>query len=458
MATISGDRTAVYSGAFAEGAVAVSFFAYTGILISKSHYSLTLSQYGALFIPQVVAAVAATLFAARLGGWFRVGRAYLAGLSCSLAGMALLVATGLVPRLPVSYPLLLAATALVGAGFGLSFPFVRGCAVSLRPLSARRQILLVNAMAGAGMAAAPSYALLTRRTVAWWSLPLLLGLLLIAQMVLSRSLRAPPDGTPWPTGSRRLPAGFRLYPVLALAYGICALVCITASVRLSGVAHVRMTVQVLAEVGFWAALVAGSRVVFALIDGMKERGRAASIGVFLIAFIVLILSFAMTWYGLMYLGIYLLAAVGCAALLPIDTRPGDEAIAVFPLAVTIGLMALFPVGLGLSRLGYRIATHDGATPLEVYLGIAVLGALAGLLLLPVVLRWHTLAYFDEPGVRNEQAPRAGQSGGASALTAPGPRKPPDRSRDDSGRSGRGGATGVPHDPRHDQRRGPGRPR
>lgn len=397
MATVAGDRTTIYSVAFIQGAVAVVFAADTAIMVARSHYALTLPQYGVLFIPQVVAVVAAVMFAATINCWFRAVRLYRAGLTCSLAGLALLVATEWAARLPVTYPLLLAATAFVGAGLGLTFPFVRSAAAGLKPVRGRRQVILVNALVAAGMATAPAYALATTGTAIWWSLPVLLGVFVIAAMLLSRSLRTPPDGVPARAAEQRVPARFRVYPVLALLFAICAVILITASQRLTGgFSPVRMNFLTLAEVGFWAGLVQSSRVVFTLIDGMKSRRQVASIGVFLIAVAILVLSLVMTQYDIMHVGIYSLAGIGCAALLPIDTRPGNEHIAALPFAATAGVLALFPVGVGLSALGYAIATRNGVTPIEIYLGVAAVGAAACMMLFPVILNWRTMGYFDQP--------------------------------------------------------------
>lgn len=448
MATIVSDRTTIYSGAIVQGAVVVIFSAYTAVFVARNHYDLTLGQYAALFLPQIAAAVVAALFAANLGSWLRAKRAYLAGLSCSLVGMALLIATEWAERLPVSYSLLLAATAFVGAGMGLTFSFLRCYAVSLNPLHTRRQILLMNALLAAGMTAAPVYALLTRTTIAWWSLPLVLGVLLVAQMSLSGSLRAPPDGAPARRANRPVPRPLRAYPGLALLYGICAVVCLTAPHFLTGTVpsshHLHMLE--LAEVGFWAALVAGGRVVFAIIDGMKSRQHLASMGVFMIGIILLVLSATLTRYDIMHVGIYVLAGVGCAALLPIDTRPGNEHIAAFPLAVTVGLMAVFPVGLGLSRVVYATIERNGMSPLETFLGVAVLGATACILLMPAMLNWRTMGYSDMPLGRNSRLSAVVHSGiaalpgGVATDRTPRPR---DHAEDASRASEPGGATALP---------------
>jgi MFS family permease len=397
------------------------FSAFTAIFVARYHYDLTLPHYGALFIPQVFTAVVATLLAASVARRYRAVWTYRVGLSCSLVGMALLVSTEWAARLAFSYPLLLAASAFVGTGFGLSFPFVRFYAVNLKPLRARRQILQVHGLAAAGAAAAPAFALLTRLTSIWWSLPAVLGILLIAEMLVSRSLSAPLDGSPAQRENLRvLPVRYRVYPALALLYGLCAVACLTAPHYLTGpVPSARhFHFLLLIEVAFWAALLQASRVVFAIIDGMKSRQHVASIGVFTIAIVILVLSNIITRYDVMYVGLYLLAAIGCAALLPIDTRPGHEQLSAFPLAVTAGLLALFPAGLGLSRYGYNIAARTGVSPLELFLSVALVGAVACILLLPTILSWRTMAYFEQPATRRAQPPGAGQSGAAAMPRPP----------------------------------------
>jgi MFS family permease len=457
MATILSDRTVIYSGVIIQGAVAAIFGAYTGIFVARYHYDLTLPQYGTLFVPLVVAAVVAALFSTSLTAWLRAGDAYRVGLSCGLVGMVLLVATEWAERMAFSYPLLLAATVFVGVGFGLSFQCVRCYVVSLKPLRARRQILLVNGLLAAGLVAAPVYALVTRVTSIWWSLPVVLGILLIAQMLVSRSLCAPVDGLRAQRANRRVPVRFRIYPGLALLYGLCAVACLTAPHYLTGPLPSARHLHVLAliEVAFWAALVQGSRVVFGIIEGMKSRQHVASIGVFTIAIVIFVLSITISRYDLMHVGIYLLAAIGCAALLPIDTRPGHEHLSAFPLAVTAGLLALFPAGLGLSRYGYDIAASDGVSSLELFLSVAAVGAAACLLLLPILLNWRTMAYFEQPATSHAQPPSAGHSGAAAMPgppTAPPPRRPTDRTEDDSAGRGPGGATALPPGPQRGDRR------
>ena len=89
MATQAETRV-VYAAGAAQGIVLVTFPAASTIFTSSSEYGLSNTQYGVLFLPQVAAAITASL----LGGWlarrFGTKRVYLAGLASGLVSMLLL--------------------------------------------------------------------------------------------------------------------------------------------------------------------------------------------------------------------------------------------------------------------------------------------------------------------------------------------------------------------------------
>ena len=106
-----------------QGIVLVTFPAASTIFTEKSEYGLSSSQYGAMFLPQVATAITASLLGAGLARRISTKRVYLIGLTCSLISMGLLIAsTGVKTDQSVAYPLLLIATAFLGAGFGLTVP------------------------------------------------------------------------------------------------------------------------------------------------------------------------------------------------------------------------------------------------------------------------------------------------------------------------------------------------
>src|SRR5215469_2824953 len=134
-----------------QGIVLVTFPATSTIFTSSKYYSLSNSQYGSLFLPQVLLAVAGSLLGARLAERITTKRVYLVGLAASLTAMALLLVSALVKAdQAIAYPLLLIATAFVGAGFGLTVPVLNIYAAVFHPAGVDSAVLVLNALLGLG--------------------------------------------------------------------------------------------------------------------------------------------------------------------------------------------------------------------------------------------------------------------------------------------------------------------
>jgi MFS family permease len=149
----------------------------------------------------VITAISAALLGAGLGGRFGTKRVYLAGLVAGLCSMGLLIVSAYVSdRQSLAYPLLLLATAFLGAGFGLTVPALNTLAAAFHREATNRAILVLNALLGLGTVLAPVF-------VAFWGM-VTLGRVLFA--ALERSL--PPRVT------------YHLLPfVLAAAFVVIAL-------------------------------------------------------------------------------------------------------------------------------------------------------------------------------------------------------------------------------------------
>ena len=133
MATATESRV-VYGAGLAQGIVLVTFPAASTVFTASDEYDLSNTQYGTLFLPQVITAIAAALLGAGLAGRFGTKRVYLAGLVAGLVSMALLLVSATVSDdQSVAYPLLLVATAFLGVGFGLTVPALNTFAAAFHP-------------------------------------------------------------------------------------------------------------------------------------------------------------------------------------------------------------------------------------------------------------------------------------------------------------------------------------
>src|SRR5512135_3294176 len=113
--------TAVYTAGVVQGLALVTFPAASAVFTSQQYYGLSSTAYGAMFLPQAIAAIAASLLGAGLTRRLGIKRIYLLGLTADLISMTLLFLSQFVmSNQPVAYGMLLLATTSLGLGFGLT--------------------------------------------------------------------------------------------------------------------------------------------------------------------------------------------------------------------------------------------------------------------------------------------------------------------------------------------------
>ncbi|HTQ06151.1 MAG TPA: MFS transporter [Polyangiaceae bacterium] len=160
----------VYAAALGQGLTVVSFPA-SGALF-KAH-GLTDAQYGTLFLPQVLFTLLASLVGARLAR--RIGLARTLRAACSWSAMAaLLLYSSSVIAGAFVFPVLLAGTAAMGIGFGLSAAPLNTLPPRLFPNRADSSLLALHTLMGAGFSLGPVLAGTFIRQGTWSRLPLLL--------------------------------------------------------------------------------------------------------------------------------------------------------------------------------------------------------------------------------------------------------------------------------------------
>ena len=187
MAT-SAETRVVNAAGVVQGIALVTFPAASTILTDPDEYDLSSSQYGALFLPQVVTAIVAALLGASLGKRFGTKRVYLAGLCAGLVSMTLLLASAAVAGDSGAYPLLLLATATLGAGFGLTVPALNTLTADFHRDAPDRAVLVLNALLGFGTVLAPVFVAIFDGLGAWWGLPLASAILLTVLVLVSARL------------------------------------------------------------------------------------------------------------------------------------------------------------------------------------------------------------------------------------------------------------------------------
>jgi len=221
----------VYLAGLIQGLALVTFPAASSIFTSPhpQGYGFSSSQYGAMFLPQVVLAILASSLAPAFARRWHLKRVFLLGLGSNLVSMALLALSAvLMSSTSLAFGILLLATAALGLGFGTTVMAANTYAEEFFPERADSSVLALNALLGAGTALAPVFVVVFVGLGAWWLLPVLVGIVLVVLLLFSARAplqvaadRSAPGSTTSGAGFMRgLPRRFWLYAAVVLLYGI----------------------------------------------------------------------------------------------------------------------------------------------------------------------------------------------------------------------------------------------
>ena len=374
----------VNAAGLVQGIVLVTFPAASTIFTDPAHYDLTSTQYGALFLPQVVTAITASLLGGTLVRRFGIKVIYLAGLMSSLVAMVLFVLSAPLEGDAGAFALLLVATAFIGLGFGLTVPALNTLTAAFHPADVDRFVLILNALLGLGTALAPVFVAVFVGLGIWWGLPVLSTVLLAGLVASSLALplradQAAPIG-PTTTRDRSIPPRFWIFAAFAVMYGFCETMNGNwAQLDMTSRLGASTTMASLALTAFWGMVTVG-RIVFAAIQRAFPTRRTYHLLPFVLAgamVLVAILPSGSSSAGVFAFG---LAGLGCSALLPLSISFGEGQLVTMSAAAAGGIIAFYQLGYGIAAFGTGPLQSAGVTLPTLFLitaGVAlVLGACA----------------------------------------------------------------------------------
>jgi MFS family permease len=372
------EQTVVYAAGMVQGIALVTFPAASTILTDPSEYDLSNTQYGVLFLPQVVTAITAALLGASLGNRIGTKRVYLIGLVCGLVSMALLIVSSFVTdQQELAYVLLLLATASLGAGFGFTVPALNTFTAAFNPKAVDRSILVLNALLGVGTVLAPVFVAVFDGLGFWWGMPVLSASMLVVLVVVSLRLSLRVEAPRAAQGRVGIPRRFWVYAGFAVLYGICeTLNGNWAQLDMTSEVGASTTQAAFALTAFWAMVTVG-RVLFAAIQRVFPTRLTYHVLPFVLtgAFVVIaVLPDDEPRLGILAFG---LAGLGCSALLPLTISFGQGELTALSTALAGGVIAFYQLGYGIAAFGTGPLVDGGASLPTIYgLAAAVATAMA----------------------------------------------------------------------------------
>jgi MFS family permease len=373
----------VYAAGLVQGIVLVTFPAASTIFTSPTYFDLSNSQYGLMFLPQVALAISSSLLGATLSRRFSIKRVYLAGLLADLVSMALLfVSQFFTHDHGLAYGLLLAATASLGLGFGLTVPAINTLTATFHPDTVDGSVLVLNALLGLGTALAPLFVAIFVGLGAWWGLPLTSMILLVGLILVSSRLRLRTGAETQRVGHVatgrtrvRLPSRFWLFALFAVFYGICETMNGNWSqLYMTSKTGASQSLASLALTTFWAMVTLG-RVFFALVQKQFPTRRTYHVLPFGLAAAFLLTALLPTGAVALGIAVFGLAGLGCSALLPLTISFAQEQLTGAAEFAPGGVIASYQAGFGLAAFGAGPLQSAGASLASIY-GFTALIALA----------------------------------------------------------------------------------
>ena len=376
----STETRVVYAAGVVQGIALVTFPAASTILTDPAEYDLSSTQYGTLFLPQVLTAIAAALLGGSLASRFGTKAVYLAGLGAGLLSMALLIFSAFITdEKTAAFALLLLATASLGAGFGLTVPALNTLAAAFHPAGVDRAILALNALLGLGTVLAPLFVAIFDGLGFWWGMPVTSAALLVGLVVMSL-------GLPLQAGARRaagapagagIPARFWIYAGFAALYGICETVNGNWSQEeMTSELGASTTGAALALTAFWGMVTLGRVALAAVQEWMPSRVAYHLLPFVLAAAfaIVAVLPEDEPALGILAFG---LAGLGCSALLPLTISFGQGELTDFSARVAGGVIAFYQLGYGVAAFGVGPLLAGGVGLPTIYAAAAVIAVILG---------------------------------------------------------------------------------
>lgn len=371
-----------------QGIAIVLYPSAGNLLTNLDYHDLSASDYGAIFLPQIIGAILASLIGGGLGAKLGLKTVYLAGLLFNGLAMLIFAGTNLILDYIIwDLAVLFLSTFFLGLGFGSTLTMLNTYMVEIFPNRSATAVTALHTLLGTGTAIAPLMFTFFMKISLWWLSPLIIAVAFFCMIVLGLIIFEHSTIGKQETGNffnYQLPGIFYLFGAIVFIYGTCETI------------FGNWATIYLKQEKFLNAMQAGAAL--SLFWAMVTVGRAAAAGLsFLISpiriFLFLPLVICFSFIAIAYsstpfwnIFFYGLAGLGCSACFPLSISLSTRYF--FKWASQIGgiMMALYMAGYGMGAYGVGLLHEYGQVDLgEIYMGSSVL-ALAMFVLIYFLVR------------------------------------------------------------------------
>ena len=360
----------IYATGLLQGLVLVTVPAASSVLTNPDLFAFTESEYGMLFVPQVIMAVLGALLGPKLARKRGLKPVFQAGLVFNLCAMGLIAASQMFQdQHAPAYGAFLLGTTAVGAGFGLTLPMINVYAERLFPGKSASALTALHTLLGTGTALAPLLVTILVKSSAWWLMPLsafaLLGIILAASFasgLKGGKVHVPSAAVRAVDAQGGASLVFWLFLLAVFLYGYCETVFANWAIIYLGKEVALPAAQAgLALAVFWGAVTAG-RLLVAVLTAWIEPSRV---------YRVLPVMVAASLLGVSQVGgrlsgtvLFGCAGLACSAFFPLSFSLAQKRFASRAETVSGALMASYMVGYGAASYGIGQILQVTGVPLS----------------------------------------------------------------------------------------------
>ena len=213
---------AVYLSAFLVGISLVLYPAAGSLLKSAEFHGFSSSQYGSIFIPQIVLAIITSLSAPKLAAKKSMKTVMIMGLVSLFVSNLLLGASQWFMTGNVDYWIIMLGTAFLGAGFGFTITALNPFAYNLFPGRETSAVTAMHILLGAGTAAAPLFLNYFLGIDIWYVAPFIWSAIAIVMCIFTFSVSLTlPKNESAENKKERIPGKIWIFAFAVFLYGAC---------------------------------------------------------------------------------------------------------------------------------------------------------------------------------------------------------------------------------------------
>jgi len=378
----------IYATGLFQGLALVTVPAASSVFTDPNAFGFSDSQYGTLFIPQVIAAILGALLGPKASKTWGLKKVYQAGLLFNILAMGIICSSEWFKGQNGVHAYLMLGTTFVGAGFGITLPMINVFAQRLFPKNSASALTGLHTLLGTGTALAPLLVAVLVKQIGWWLLPAVALIALI--IIFGGSCRLPLNGEKQTEeiqkdkslSPSKLPSGAWLFLIIVFLYGYCETIFANWAIIFLNKEKLYTAAQAsYALAAFWA-MVTGGRLLVSILTVWISPIWVYRILPSMIACALLAVTASSTaTSGILLFGF---AGLACSAFFPLSFSFAQSRFASIAETISGGMMASYMVGYGFASYGIGKVIESSGIPLGRLYQLSTVVAL-GIIILGIVL-------------------------------------------------------------------------